>query len=111
MRIPGGPPSQRRIEHRVAGADTNAYLVMAAILGAVLAGIEGNMQPPNPIRSSAYGTGHADMPRLPLCAGTRWMHFPHFGKMLDEFIPGIMRDMVIKTSSRNATVHRNGDAI
>ena len=40
------------IEHRVAGADTNAYLVMAAgLLGAVLAGIEGNMQPPSPIRA------------------------------------------------------------
>jgi glutamine synthetase len=99
VRIPGGPPSQRRIEHRVAGADTNAYLVMAAILGAVLAGIEGNMQPPNPIRSSAYGTGHADMPRLPLSWQDSLDVFIS-GKMLDEFIPGILRDMVIKTKQQ-----------
>ena len=99
VRIPGGPPSQRRIEHRVAGADTNAYLVMAAILGSVLAGIEGNMQPPKPIKSSAYGTDHAHMPRLPLS----WQHsLDAFisGKMLNEFTPSILRDMVIKTKQQ-----------
>ena len=99
LRIPGGPPSQRRIEHRVAGADTNAYLVMAAILGAVLAGIEGNMQPPKPIRSSAYGTDHTHMPRLPLSWQDSLDAFIS-GKMLDEFIPGILRDMVIKTKQQ-----------
>ena len=40
MRIPGGPNAARRIEHRVAGADANPYLVLAAILGAALEGIE-----------------------------------------------------------------------
>ena len=34
VRIPGGAPGARRIEHRVAGADANPYLVMAAVLGA-----------------------------------------------------------------------------
>ncbi|WP_171173972.1 glutamine synthetase family protein [Ruegeria sp. HKCCD8929] len=54
IRIPGGAPAARRIEHRVAGGDTNPYLMLAAILGAALAGIEDSMQPPAPITGNAY---------------------------------------------------------
>ena len=32
LRVPSGPASARRIEHRVAGADANPYLVLAAVL-------------------------------------------------------------------------------
>jgi glutamine synthetase len=54
IRIPGGNPKARRIEHRVAGADANPYLVLAVILGAALAGIEGKMRPPEPVVGDAY---------------------------------------------------------
>ncbi len=53
IRIPGGPPAARRIEHRVAGADANPYLVLAVILGAALAGIEGRLTPPAPVTGNA----------------------------------------------------------
>ncbi len=95
VRIPGGPPSQRRIEHRVAGADTNAYLVMAAVLGAALRGITDKMQPPSPIKGSAYDNDHADMVILPPSWQEALDAFVA-GKMLDEFISVILRDMVIK---------------
>ncbi|MEZ5715920.1 MAG: hypothetical protein R3D85_12565 [Paracoccaceae bacterium] len=36
IRVPGGAPAARRIEHRVAGGDINPYLVLAVILGAAL---------------------------------------------------------------------------
>ncbi len=49
VRIPGGPNAARRIEHRVAGADANPYLVLAAILGAALEGIENAIEPPEPM--------------------------------------------------------------
>ena len=49
VRIPGGPNAARRIEHRVAGADANPYLVLAAILGAALEGIENRIEPPAPM--------------------------------------------------------------
>ncbi|RMD94354.1 MAG: glutamine synthetase [Alphaproteobacteria bacterium] len=62
LRIPGGAPAARRIEHRVAGSDTNPYLVIAAILGAALAGIEAGAEPPAPITGNAYA---ADLPQLP----------------------------------------------
>ncbi len=54
IRIPGGNPKARRIEHRVAGADANPYLVLASILGGALIGIEAGMEPADPISGDAY---------------------------------------------------------
>ncbi|MBR9863847.1 MAG: glutamine synthetase [Rhodobacteraceae bacterium] len=54
IRIPGGNHKARRIEHRVAGADANPYLVLTSILGGALHGIENKMQPPAPITGDAY---------------------------------------------------------
>jgi glutamine synthetase len=62
IRIPGGPSTARRIEHRVAGADANPYLVLAAILGAVLEGIERSIEPPEPMISTADATAGATLP-------------------------------------------------
>ena len=52
----------RRIEHRVAGGDTNPYLMLAVILGAALTGIEDAIEPPDPIKGNAYAR---DLKRLP----------------------------------------------
>ena len=54
VRVPGGSPKARRLEHRVAGGDTNPYLVLAAVLGAMLAGIEDAEPPPPPVTGNAY---------------------------------------------------------
>ncbi|HAC50172.1 MAG TPA: glutamine synthetase, partial [Sulfitobacter sp.] len=54
IRIPGGDAKARRIEHRVAGADANPYLVLTSILGGALLGIEQDMQPVAPITGDAY---------------------------------------------------------
>jgi glutamine synthetase len=54
IRIPGGDPAARRIEHRMSGGDTNPYLVMAAILGAAFMGIEDELAPPEPLIGNAY---------------------------------------------------------
>ncbi|WP_298292422.1 glutamine synthetase family protein [uncultured Litoreibacter sp.] len=54
IRIPGGPPQARRVEHRVAGGDTNPYLMLAAILGAAMNGIEDGKAPPAPITGNTY---------------------------------------------------------
>lgn len=62
IRIPGGKTSARRIEHRVAGADANPYLVMAAILGAALVGIRNKWMPPEPISGRAYQSRAASIP-------------------------------------------------
>lgn len=62
VRIPGGNSKARRIEHRVAGADANPYLVLAGILGAALAGIEDRIVPPKPFKGRAYSER---LPKLP----------------------------------------------
>ncbi|NOD77410.1 MULTISPECIES: glutamine synthetase family protein [unclassified Ruegeria] len=62
IRIPGGNPSARRIEHRVAGGDINPYLMLTAVLGAALVGIEDGLQPPAPISGNAYDL--TDLPQL-----------------------------------------------
>jgi len=54
IRIPGGAPTARRIEHRVAGGDINPYLMLATVLGSALAGIEDAMRAPAPITGNAY---------------------------------------------------------
>ena len=62
IRIPGGKPEARRIEHRVAGADANPYLVMAAILGAALVGIKNQWEPQPPTSGRAYSGKVAKIP-------------------------------------------------
>jgi glutamine synthetase len=62
IRVPGGSHKARRIEHRVAGGDVNPYLMLAAVLGAALTGIEDAQMPPAPITGNAYDQG---LPQLP----------------------------------------------
>ncbi|MBB3713656.1 glutamine synthetase [Limimaricola variabilis] len=63
VRVPGGSPMARRIEHRVAGGDVNPYLFLAAVLGAALVGIEDAMTPPPPIVGNAYEQEMAQIPQ------------------------------------------------
>jgi glutamine synthetase len=62
VRIPhaGGPA--RRLEHRVAGADVNPHLALAAILAGALHGIEQRLEPPAPVVGCAYGGGRERLP-------------------------------------------------
>ncbi|MCZ4256829.1 glutamine synthetase family protein [Sulfitobacter sp. G21635-S1] len=62
IRIPSGSSSARRIEHRVSGGDVNPYLMLAAVLGAAITGIEDGATPPPPVTGNAYD---ADLPQIP----------------------------------------------
>ncbi len=53
IRIPGGAAETRRIEHRVAGADANPYLVMAAVLTGIHHGISQSIDPGQPFEGNA----------------------------------------------------------
>jgi glutamine synthetase len=75
IRIPGGNPRARRIEHRVAGADANPYLMLTSILGGAILGIERAMTPPDPIAGNAYAQ---DLPQLP----------PDWASAIDAFEDG-----------------------
>ena len=54
LRIPASPSIATRIEHRVAGADSNPYLAVAALLAGMYVGIEGELVAPDPIAGNAW---------------------------------------------------------
>ncbi|MGB9095412.1 glutamine synthetase family protein [Erwinia sp.] len=63
LRIPCGDIDNHRIEYRVAGADANPYLVMAAILAGMLHGMDNQL----PLPPAITGNGHeADGNPLPI---------------------------------------------
>lgn len=54
LRVPAGPTASRHIEHRIAGADANLYLAVAAVLGAAGYGIEHEIDPGPPVEGNGY---------------------------------------------------------
>ncbi len=54
IRVPAGNNAARRLEHRVAGADANPYLLFAVLLSAMLEGIKQNLDPGEPITGDGY---------------------------------------------------------
>jgi glutamine synthetase len=54
LRVPSGPPASRHVEHRVAGADANPYLVAALVLAGMLHGIELELDPGPPVQGNGY---------------------------------------------------------
>lgn len=54
LRIPSGANNARRIEHRVAGADVNPYLLLAVLLASIEHGIDRQLTPPAPVTGNAY---------------------------------------------------------
>jgi glutamine synthetase len=51
--IPGGPKSQR-VEYRIAAADINPYIALAAAIGSGLWGIANRIEPSPPVVGNAY---------------------------------------------------------
>lgn len=54
LRIPVSNDENRRVEHRIAGADANPYLVLAAVVQGMVEGIESRAVPPPPVEGNAY---------------------------------------------------------
>jgi len=52
--VPAGPPASRHVEHRVAGADANPYLVAAVVLAGMRHGIEHGIDPGPPVEGNGY---------------------------------------------------------
>jgi len=67
LRVPASGPDARRVENRIAGADANPYLAIAATLAAGLAGMEDRLTPTEPITGNGYDHAH-DLPRSFLMA-------------------------------------------
>ncbi|MFC2966742.1 glutamine synthetase family protein [Acidimangrovimonas pyrenivorans] len=92
VRIPSGSPKARRIEHRVAGGDVNPYLMLAAILGAALIGIEDAIEPPKPITGNAYAL---DLPQIPDSWDEAIADFETSDMVARIFPPELIRNYVL----------------
>lgn len=62
VRVPAGSNKARRIEHRVAGADANPYLLFAVVLAAALDGIERGLSPGMPVSGDGYRQEGSELP-------------------------------------------------
>ncbi len=63
FRVPAGAPASRRVEHRVAGADANPYLLSAMVLAGMLHGLEQGLDPGPVLSGNAY---RDSTPTIPL---------------------------------------------
>ncbi|WP_321395580.1 glutamine synthetase family protein [Emcibacter sp.] len=89
LRVPSGGRAARRVENRIAGADVNPYLAIAASLLAGYLGMVENLTPTEALNESAYDV---DSQRLPL----------HFLSSLNQFresevLKDILHDEFIST--------------
>jgi glutamine synthetase len=62
--IPGKPASQR-VEYRIAAADINPYIALAAAIGSGLWGIENRIEPGKPVVGNAYDVNFPRRLQLP----------------------------------------------
>lgn len=92
LRIPGGAPAARRIEHRVAGGDINPYLMFAAVLGAAIIGIEDGLSPPAPVTGNAYAQ---DLPQLASSWAEAVDLFEADSSVARIFSTGLIRNLVL----------------
>lgn len=65
LRVIPGSPSSQRVEYRIAAADINPYLAIAAALGSGLWGIEHRIEPDAPVAGNAYDIAHPAERALP----------------------------------------------
>jgi len=69
LRVIPGPAASQRVEYRLAGADANPYLALAAAIGSGLIGIERELEPTEPLRGNAY---EQSLPQEAALPATLW---------------------------------------
>lgn len=94
VRIPGGNTAARRIEHRVAGADANPYLVLSSVLGGALLGLENQWQPVEAITGNAYAIAR-QLPHLPLDWASATEAFAR-GEHVQKIFSSRLRTMLVE---------------
>lgn len=65
LRVIRGGPSSQRVEYRIAAADINPYIALAAAIGSGLWGIEHQIEPDAAIVGNSYALEHPAHHRLP----------------------------------------------
>jgi len=100
LRVPAGTPDNRHVEHRVAGADANPYLALAALLAGVHHGLTKRIDPGPPVVGDGYAAAAADResgPKLP----SNWF------AAVDAFAASeVMRDYLGERFQRMFAIHK-----
>jgi glutamine synthetase len=65
LRVIPGSAKSTRVEYRIAAADANPYLALAAAVGSGLWGIENKIDPGEPIKGNSYEIEHPEKAQLP----------------------------------------------
>jgi glutamine synthetase len=65
LRVIPGSAKSTRVEYRVAAADANPYLALAAAVGSGLWGIENKIAAGEPVRGNSYAIEHPAVSQLP----------------------------------------------
>ncbi|WP_141564478.1 glutamine synthetase family protein [Mycolicibacterium palauense] len=65
LRAVVAPGGSARLEHRLPGADSNSYLVLAGILGGICVGVEKELEPPQPVTGLAWMRPEGQLVRVP----------------------------------------------
>jgi len=88
LRVPASAPIARRVENRVAGADANPYLAIAASLAAGLAGLQRQISASEPLATNGYDAAHG-LPRTMDAALEKMQHSTLARQALgDDFVTG-----------------------
>lgn len=88
LRVPASAPAARRVENRVAGADANPYLAIAASLAAGLAGMEQGLQATPALTGNGYDQS-GDLPRQMSDALEKMKQSPYARQALGaDFVTG-----------------------
>ena len=93
LRIPVSSAKDCRIEHRVAGADANPYLVMAMVLAGIHHGIVHHCDPGPPVAEGA------SLPQTDIILPTRW-DYALDAFRASEFIPQYLSDEYFNAFSK-----------
>lgn len=90
LRVPDSPPAARRVENRLAGADANPYLAMAASLAAGLAGMQAGCEPTQPLADNGYDS-ERQLPRTFDSALAQMAQSAHASDLLGaDFVRGYL---------------------
>lgn len=90
LRVPVSGPAARRVENRLAGADANPYLAMAATLAAGLAGLTEHLLPTDPVEGNGYDQARG-LARTFDAAHEQMAQSQHAARLLgDRFVRGFL---------------------
>ena len=104
LRVPASGPAARRVENRVAGADANPYLAMAASLAAGLKGLQEPLSPSAPLTGNGYDQAHS-LPRSMEAAVEKMQHSPTARALFgDKFVTGYCAVKALELSSYQSEI-------